>query len=43
MTDAELISTLNKAAESVGDNIALAMLLKIAAERIQQLSNNRSQ
>lgn len=43
MTDAELISTLNTAAESVGGNIALAMLLKIAAERIQQLSNNSSE
>lgn len=38
MTDREIIETLNKAAESVKDNIALSVLLIMAAERIQELS-----
>jgi len=36
MTDRELIDTLKKASESQ-DNIALKMLLLMAAERIEQL------
>lgn len=38
MTNDELITTLRTASESVNDNIALAMLLVIAAERIEELS-----
>lgn len=38
MTDYELSKTLKTAAKSVGDNIALQMLLLMAAERIEQLS-----
>lgn len=38
MTDREIIETLKKAAESVKDNIAMSMLLIVAAERIQELS-----
>jgi len=38
MTDIELSTTLKTAAESVRDNIALYMLLKMAAERIEELS-----
>jgi hypothetical protein len=36
MTNKELIKTLRIASESVSDNIALAMLLIIAAERIER-------
>lgn len=39
MTDEQLIKTLTTASASVGDNIALSMLLLIAAERIKELSN----
>ncbi len=39
MTNEELIKTLKTASESVNDNIALAMLLLIAADRIEELSN----
>ena len=38
MTDYELAETLKTAAKSVGNNIALEMLLLMAAERIEQLS-----
>jgi hypothetical protein len=38
MTNEELINTLKIASGSVADNIALQMLLIMAAERIQQLS-----
>ena len=38
MTDHELSETLKTAAKSVGDNIALQMLLLMAAERIEELS-----
>jgi hypothetical protein len=38
MTDYELSETLKTAAKSVGDNIALQMLLLMAADRIEQLS-----
>jgi hypothetical protein len=38
MTDQELAQTLRSAADSVRDNIALYMLLKMAAERIEELS-----
>jgi hypothetical protein len=38
MTDYELSETLKTATKSVGDNIALQMLLLMAAERIEQLS-----
>lgn len=38
MTNEELIKTLHTASESVKDNIALSMLLTMAAERIQELS-----
>lgn len=38
MTNEELIKTLRTASESVKDNIALAMLLVIASERIEELS-----
>ena len=38
MTDKELIDTLKKASESQ-DNIALKMLLIMAAERISELKN----
>jgi hypothetical protein len=37
MTDYELAETLKTAAKSVGNNIALEMLLLMAAERIEQL------
>lgn len=37
MTNQELISTLKTASASVNENIALAMLLLIAAERIESL------
>ena len=36
MTDYELAETLKTAAQSVGDNIALKMLLLMAAERLTQ-------
>ena len=39
MTNDELIKTLIIASESVADDIALSMLLVIAAERIKELSN----
>lgn len=39
MTNDELIKTLKIASKSVNDNIALAMLLVMAAERIKELSN----
>jgi hypothetical protein len=35
MTDQELIDTLKRASESVGDNIPLKFLLLMAAERIE--------
>ena len=38
MTDYELAETLRTAARSARDNIALEMLLLMAAERIEQLS-----
>ncbi len=38
MSDEDLIRTLKIAKESVGDNIALSMLLLMAAERIEELS-----
>lgn len=38
MKDHELIATLQKAAESVAGNIPLTMLLKLAAERIEELA-----
>ena len=38
MTDYELSETLRTAARSVGDNIALEILLLMASERIEQLS-----
>ena len=38
MTDRELIATLQKAAESVAGNIPLAMLLKMAAGRVEELA-----
>lgn len=37
MNNTELVNTLNKASESISDNIALSMLLKIAGERIAHL------
>jgi hypothetical protein len=39
MTNEELIDTLKIASKSVDGNIALAMLLTMAAERIKELSN----
>lgn len=39
MTNDELIKTLKIASKSVNDNISLAMLLVMAAERIKELSN----
>ena len=39
MTNEELIKTLRIASENVNENIALAMLLVIAAERIKELAN----
>lgn len=39
MTNEELIKTLRTASESINDNIALAMLLIIAAERIEEMKN----
>lgn len=39
MSNESLIKTLKIAAESVNDNIALSMLLVIAAERIMELSD----
>ena len=38
MTDYELAETLKTAAKSVGNNIALQMLLLMAAERLERLS-----
>ena len=38
MTDYELAETLKTAAKSVGDNIALQMLLLMAAERLEGVS-----
>jgi len=40
MTNEELIKTLRVASESANENIAMAMLLVMAAERIEELSNN---
>lgn len=40
MTNEELTKTLRIASESVNENIALAMLLIMAAERIEQLINS---
>lgn len=40
MTNEDLVSTLRTASESVNENIALAMLLVMAAERIEELTNN---
>jgi hypothetical protein len=37
MTDYELSETMKTAAKSVADNIALQMLLLMAAERIEEL------
>jgi len=42
MTNEQLIKTLRIASESVSDNIALAMLLIIAAERIEELNCERT-
>lgn len=42
MTNSELIKTLNTASESVRDNIALYMLIKMAAERIEELNHERN-
>ncbi len=39
MTNEELIKTLRVASESINENIALAMLLVMAAERIEELTN----
>lgn len=39
MTNEELCKTLRIASLSVNENIALAMLLVMAAERIEDLSN----
>jgi hypothetical protein len=39
MTNEELIKTLRITSESVNENIALAMLLIMATERIEELSN----
>ena len=39
MTNQELIDTLNTASESADSNIALSMLLKIAADRILELDD----
>lgn len=38
MSDYELSETMKTAAKSVADNIALQMLLLMAAERIEELS-----
>lgn len=40
MTDQELIETLKTASNSFNENIALSMLLIMAAERIQELSDD---
>jgi len=37
MTNYEIVETLNKAAESAKDNIAMSMLLIVVAERIKHL------
>jgi hypothetical protein len=39
MTNEELIKTLRTASESVNSNIALSMLLIMAAERIEKLNH----
>lgn len=39
MTNEELANTLRIASKSVNENIALAMLLMMAAERIEELRN----
>lgn len=39
MTNYELIETLKKASESIGQNIALSLLLIVASERIKELSD----
>ena len=38
MTDQELINTLKTAAETVRDNLPLYMLLKMAAERLEEIA-----
>lgn len=43
MTNADLINTLKIASGNVDGNIALAMLLLMAAERIEQLSTSESE
>jgi hypothetical protein len=42
MSNQDLISTLRTASQSVNSNIALAMLLVMAAERIETLSNENT-
>ena len=42
MTDEELANTLRIASKSVNENIALAMLLMMAAERIEELSDEQA-
>ena len=39
MTNEELIKTLRTASESVNNNIALSMLLIMAADRIEKLNH----
>jgi len=39
MTNGELVNTLRIASKSVNENIALTMLLMMAAERIEELNN----
>ena len=41
MNNQELVNTLRIASKSVNENIALAMLLMMAAERIEELSDGR--
>lgn len=43
MTDKELCQTLRTASASVNENIALAMLLTMAAERIEKLNERISE
>ena len=39
MSNEELIETLKNASESVGQNLALSLLLIVASERIKELSD----
>jgi len=43
MNDEDLINTLQVASKSAGDNIAMSMLLIIAADRIKELNDEQEE